>query len=290
MTRIVCSLATASLALLLAGCKTGGTDPTAAELRANDEPGPSKVEPERPPLVTVELALVDDAARERLAARLGPGSSLAGAEALVAVRHQIEPGWHIYWKNPGETGLRTRLTVEAEHAEAGETLYPAPERFASEGGQQSYGWGETAVLFVPLSELGEGAQIELRSNYLACAQSCIPGESEVGARVAELAQASDAATVEMLARVPEPANARVASSWIDGALHLRPSAEDLQLTELFPYATETAILGNQDRTGDDLVLHYRFTGAPPAGAQGVLRATLAGQTRWLELAVPWPPA
>ncbi|KIG16457.1 Cytochrome c-type biogenesis protein DsbD, protein-disulfide reductase [Enhygromyxa salina] len=286
-------LVPALLAASLAACTT--QTPTNAELPAEAAPAAgsgvgSKVG-EKAPLVRVELALVDPAARARLATRLaaesGPEGPLANADALVAVRHEIEPGWHIYWQNPGESGLRTKLAITATHASAGAVLYPAPERFTSEGGQVTYGWSHEAVLFVPLTKLEAGASLELTSSYLACAQSCIPGSTTLTAKLDELPIASDPTTLAMLERVPEPAGERVAAAWADGKLTVTPRGE-LELAELFPLSTDTALLGKQVAAADALELHYRFTGSPPDGAQGVLRATLAGEPRWLELDVAWP--
>ena len=37
----------------------------------------------------------------------------ADAPALVGIRLTIEPGWHIYWKNPGDSGMATRVQWKA---------------------------------------------------------------------------------------------------------------------------------------------------------------------------------
>jgi DsbC/DsbD-like thiol-disulfide interchange protein len=33
-----------------------------------------------------------------------------GSTAIVAVRQDIKPGWHTYWRNPGDSGGATELT------------------------------------------------------------------------------------------------------------------------------------------------------------------------------------
>lgn len=278
---------TASLlaVLVLASCTTGEATRGSGHVEA--QPAPAAAEPERPPLVTVELSLVDDAAREQLATRLGPDSPVQ-AGALLAVHHHIADGWHIYWRNPGESGLRTRVDISATGARAGELLYPAPEQFES-AGQVTYGWGHDVVLFIPLADISDDATLALTSSYLACAESCIPGETKLEVRVANLQLRNDAIVRDMLARVPEPAGARVSGSWVDGALQLRPTIDGLRLDACFPYLHDTALLGHQSPRDGGLELHYRFTGAPPTdAAQGVLRVDLDGQPRWLELAVAWP--
>jgi DsbC/DsbD-like thiol-disulfide interchange protein len=283
---VLCAPRLAALALAaLAWACTREPSPVEAKPQTA-APAPA---PERPALVDVELRLVGDEARAELAARLGPDNPIAGADALLAVHHRIEDGWHIYWQNPGDSGLRTRIEVDARQLQAGEVLYPAPDRFESVG-QVTYGWGHEAVLFVPLFDRRDGAALELRSNYLACAESCIPGDAQVSATLDELPidEAREGVTAQMLARVPEPAGDRIAGGWLDGALKIVAQADGLELAELYPYATKFALLGKQAHEDGALVLHYRFTQTPEDGAQGILRATLDGQPRWLELDVPWP--
>jgi DsbC/DsbD-like thiol-disulfide interchange protein len=269
----------ASLTLALIACTR---EPTSSDSHREPEP-----KPERGPLVTVELALVDDAAHGRLAARLGPDSAVAQADALLAVHLHIEDGWHIYWQNPGESGLRTQLDVKATNASVGEVLFPGPDRFVA-AGATTYGWDHDAVLFVPLDELGDGVEVRVNSQWLACAESCIPGEAQNIATIAGLPRRDDAVTQAMLERIPEPAGERILATWQDGALRLKPTSEGLQLTELFPYASETALLGRQVPDAGGLELHYRFTGTPPDAPQGVLLADVNGTKRFLELAAAWP--
>jgi DsbC/DsbD-like thiol-disulfide interchange protein len=267
------------VALLLA-CTA--REPTYSDSHREPEP-----KPDRGPLVTLELSLVDEAARAALATRLGPSSAVAQADVLLAVHHHIADGWHIYWKNPGESGLRTKLDVTADNASAGDVLFPAPDRFVA-AGAVTYGWGHEAVLFVPLDDLGDGVRVSVHSQWLACAESCIPGEATLASTIAELTRRDDPVTRAMLTRVPEPAAGRITTTWQDGALRVQPASEGWKLTEFYPYASETALLGRQIPADAGIELHYRFTAPPVDPAQGVLFADDNGTPRWLELAVAWP--
>ena len=47
----------------------------------------------------------------------------------VAVRLAPDPGWHSYWRNPGDTGLPTRITWHLpQGGHAGPIEWPAPVR------------------------------------------------------------------------------------------------------------------------------------------------------------------
>ncbi|MFO7567369.1 MAG: protein-disulfide reductase DsbD family protein [Enhygromyxa sp.] len=270
---------------LLSACTGRERDPAATEPKPVVESQPKAPEA---PLVTVELGLVGDELREALAARLGPDSPLVGAEALLAVHHRIAAPWHIYWKNPGDSGLRTRLSLELVGGESGPALYPGPNRFVAAGGQVSYGWERDAVLFVPLSQLGEDARVELRSDWLACHESCIPGHSKVEAVIASLERREDEITRAMIDRVPAPTGERLRASWSDRRLRVEPS-DGGRVIEFFPYAHDQASLAASEQSDAVLELDYRLTGSPPAEqGQGVLTLELGGETHWLELAVPWP--
>jgi thiol:disulfide interchange protein DsbD len=50
-----------------------------------------------------------------------------GETATVALRLAIEPGWHTYWRNPGESGLPTTLEWRLPPGyAAGSIAWPAP--------------------------------------------------------------------------------------------------------------------------------------------------------------------
>lgn len=268
-----------------AGCKTQGADAPAkaddrAEQRADEAPKPAHV--------TLEIGLVDEAQRRALAERLGPESGAARAAALLALRHRIREHWHIYWRNPGETGLATRIELDGKPAEV---LYPAPSRFVADGGQISYGWEDGAVLFLPLAELDDDATITVRSRWLACRESCIPGDSEASATRAELPRLASDELQAMVERVPEPAGDRVEGRWAGDTLIL--TSELGELGEFFPYAGEALVFTGTAASDDGLELRYRRldSGDLPPG-QGVIewRADDGQAHAWLELSLPWSPS
>lgn len=246
-------------------------------------------EPERPPLVTIELGLVGEQTRALLSERHGPDSPLARADELLFVHHHIAAPWHIYWQNPGESGLRTKLSLDVTGAEVGPVVYPAPERFTAMGGQVSYGWEREAVLFVPLTNVTDATVVKVRSDWLACHESCIPGHSEATGELSTLTANDDPIVRDMIARIPEPARDRLRTSWTGTKLRVESTVADAKLLEFFPYASDKAIVIDTALAEDALEVTYRFDGSPPAElGQGVITFGSAGDTRWLELATSWP--
>lgn len=125
----------------------------------------------------------------------------------LAVRFKLEPHWHIYWKNPGASGLATTIDwTLPEGVEAGEIQWPAPERIPL-GGLMNYGYEEEAVFIVTMQaseSLEPGAELMIQADlfWLICKEACLPGEAqlEIGLPVSTEADVSEASEVFSSAR------------------------------------------------------------------------------------------
>src|SRR5271168_439117 len=55
-------------------------------------------------------------------------SLVPGQPLHLALRQEIQPGWHTYWSNPGDSGLPTTIdwTLPREF-KAGPIMWPTPE-------------------------------------------------------------------------------------------------------------------------------------------------------------------
>lgn len=92
------------------------------------------------------------------------------------IRHV--PGWHTYWKNPGDSGLATTLTWKLPAGTtAGPILWPTPQQFPV-GPLMNYGYaGEVLLptrLILPTNYRGASLAIQMRANWLVCRELCIP--------------------------------------------------------------------------------------------------------------------
>ena len=139
----------------------------------------------------------------------------------LAVRFDLEEHWHIYWKNPGASGLSTTIDwVLPESIEAGEVQWPAPERIQL-GGLVNYGYEEEAVFIVTLQapeDLKLGSDLAITANlfWLICKETCLPGEAalDLVLPVASKAEPSAEATAFAEARNRQ---ARAAHPWVTTA-------------------------------------------------------------------------
>lgn len=106
-----------------------------------------------------------------------------GRPLLVGVRLEMEKGWHTYWKNPGDSGLATRVRWQLpEGFAAGEIQWPRPLRFST-GPLVSYGYEHDVLLLVevrvPAQVPGREVRLAARVDWLECLEACIPGKAEL---------------------------------------------------------------------------------------------------------------
>jgi thiol:disulfide interchange protein DsbD len=126
-----------------------------------------------------------------------------GDTILVGVDLKMEPGWHTYWKNPGDAGMATEIKWQLPPGiSAGEIQWPLPEKLPP-AEVTTYGYTNEVVLLVPFtlaSNLPAGP-VDLKANvsWLECKDSCIPAKADVQATLnvgGETKTSADAATIE----------------------------------------------------------------------------------------------
>ena len=138
--------------------------------------------------VLVETAAAqstDDPSPHSEAALLSEARTIApGKPFTVALRLQMEEGWHSYWKNPGDSGEPTSIDWALPAGfEAGTIQWPYPDRIPY-GPMTSYGYSDEVVLPVtirPPDTLSTGRTVSLggQASWLICAEICLPAEAEI---------------------------------------------------------------------------------------------------------------
>lgn len=108
-----------------------------------------------------------------------------GQEFQLALRMKMDPHWHIYWINPGDTGLVPEIEWSLpEGFEVGPLEFPVPHRIPTPP-LMSYGYeGEVFILAkakAPESlQEGETIRINGHASWLVCEEACIPGDAKLG--------------------------------------------------------------------------------------------------------------
>ncbi|XOV88899.1 MAG: protein-disulfide reductase DsbD family protein [Pseudomonadota bacterium] len=101
-----------------------------------------------------------------------------GQPFWVALRQVIRPGWHTYWRNPGDSGAPTTLNWSLpEGFSAGDIQWPRPERIAY-GPLMNFGYHDEVVFPVQITPPStiEATEVLLSAEgqWLVCADICIP--------------------------------------------------------------------------------------------------------------------
>jgi thiol:disulfide interchange protein DsbD len=145
-----------------------------------------------------------------------------GASNDAGLYFKLEPGWHIYWKNPGDAGLPPHIQwTMPKGITAGSMRFPAPKRLPL-GPLMDFGY-ENEVLF-PFNLVADktikAGSVVLHANvdWLVCRASCIPGKADLETTIrifpeepmVAITSPSDSALYKRLSElVPKPLPATV---------------------------------------------------------------------------------
>jgi DsbC/DsbD-like thiol-disulfide interchange protein len=142
------------------------------------------------------------------AVRLLAGSR-SGTVLLGGVAIQLQPGWHTYWRTPGDSGVPPRFDFsKSDNVEAVTVLWPAPRKFDDGAGGTSLGYIKQIVLPLRIVAKNADRPVTLRAsiNYAVCEKLCIPVDASAELAFASVASTEDGTLSEALNAVPKPAN------------------------------------------------------------------------------------
>jgi thiol:disulfide interchange protein DsbD len=169
---------------------------------------------------------------------------VAGKPLQTAIRMIHDPGWHSYWINPGEAGMKTSVTWKLPPGWQTRGLgYPVPSRFMTSD-LAGFGYEGTVLLPVtvtPPPDFSGKARLTAVVSWLACGQEgCVPGVVEIHLDLAEGSPKPTADSQEILAahlKLPRPAGNSARLAVVEKGKSLVISintALDLEGREFFP--------------------------------------------------------
>ena len=114
------------------------------------------------------------------ASTIKPGEPFA-----VGVLLKIKPGWHVYWTNPGDAGLPTRVQwILPPGYTASELRFPVPEHLDQPGGIVCFGYTDEVMLTSTITPPSQSSasdstavDITAKVNWLCCSENCVPGKT-----------------------------------------------------------------------------------------------------------------
>ena len=217
---------------------------------------------------------------------VAPGSTFRGALTLL-----IDDQWHVYWKNPGDSGLPPELIWdEATNVQTGEFFWPAPHPQPLEG-LMNYGYSDKLVLpfeiQVPEDASGE-VLLTGMAQYLICMDICIPEEAQVflSVPVADKSVPNNATRADFAwaeQRVPTPLDGRAVidrssgNEWVlsveSDALNAALSA-DIEYVRFFPEDHQILHAPEQGLRKGEAGLALTLQEAEGLGGDGALAGVL----------------
>ncbi len=216
--------------------------------------------PEVPDSAVGSAAIHDGEARVTARLLVESEQVQSGRAVRAGVHFEVARGWHVYWRNPGDSALPTRISWQIEQdpeARIGEIAWPAPKVFHEIGtGFTTFGYSNEVLLAQTLelrAQIDGPIDVVADVRFLVCEEICIPGRVSLQRSLLLGAEpeADPAVTKlfdEYAARVPLPA-----------------AAHDLEIETLY---SQTAV-----RPGDSFVLGIVAAGCK--GDEGCNAAELA---------------
>lgn len=215
------------------------------------------------------------------AAAQGAGGQRGGAaarELRLGLHLRLAPGWHVYWRHPGDAGLPPEVVLSADTPLGSpRLLFPAPERYELRGGLVANGY-DGAVVYPLRVELPAGAappaRLTASVDYLACEDECIPFHDDLAIDVGTTTREEATLLEQWEARVPLPVAARpglvASAAWRGSATggELVIGLAGASARDVFVAPVEGVVVGNPRRE----------EGAPGSGAPTRVVVPLEPQT------------
>ncbi|HEY6292013.1 MAG TPA: protein-disulfide reductase DsbD domain-containing protein [Terriglobia bacterium] len=170
-----------------------------------------------------------------------------GQTLNLGLLFEIEPHWHIYWINPGDSGEPPRVKWALPPGfRAGDLEWPAPARLAS-GPLTDYGYQGRVLLMSPVRVPHQLSALEVmisvQVQWLVCSDICIPAKASISLELpvghAAPSPPEDQAALFRAAREslprPLPPGWRVSADDLGGAFRIRlVTGAKIQRVSFFP--------------------------------------------------------
>lgn len=165
-----------------------------------------------------------------------------GAKIQAGLHIQLEPHWHVYWKNPGDAGLPIRLQWNLPAGFKADSLgWPTPHRILVDP-MMSYGYENVVTLpftlHVPEKTAEGKVTLAAHAKWLVCKEICLPEEAHVRLDMQWLAPGKLAAPVHADRQALAKAHAALPLAQAPGkvAVEVMPAEVKLRFESPKPWA------------------------------------------------------
>ncbi len=178
-----------------------------------------------------------------------------GSEFWIGIQFQLEPGWHTYWTNPGDSGEPVKIEWSLPAGwSAGPIVWPAPHRMTNPAGVD-FGYDNQVTLLTkmkvgPQAKTGVGNYVLANARWLVCKEMCVSqkGTPRTMVRVDNSVTADpngkpviDEVLAKLPKAVPTTWKANVLSNPAQWLLNFRPG---FKVNEAFFFPAEPQVIEN----------------------------------------------
>lgn len=184
---------------------------------------------------------------------------IPGKPFTVGLLLRIAPGWHTYWKFPGDAGLPTEIKWNLPPGwKAGDIQWPIPLKLNEPGDVQIYGYHDEVLLLQEITPPSSSAQGPIKlsadASWLVCEKICIPGGAKLEKDL-PIANAVSAANEEIFSKYrrslpqPWPGNNVASAKWTRNGAELQLGVSSAALAnypiaEFYPLPQGTLVVGH----------------------------------------------
>lgn len=213
----------------------------------------------------------------------------APVRTTIGIHFRIDPEWHIYWKNAGDSGAAPKFAFVSKDAAVGPVQWPFPHRMPL-GDLTNFGYEKEVAFPLTVDPTGENLRLEVKLEWLVCKVECLPGfgtlslERPVGPGPAEWRPGHQALLRRFVEKVPaaeasSPYQIARAETMTGDQLKLNIEGASLATPplEIFPTDGDFLLPSAPERQGDDFLFRERGGRDKPASTGFVL---VAGEKSW----------
>lgn len=226
-----------------------------------------------------------------------------GRETQIGLVFDIEPEWHIYWRNQGDSGAPTSFKFKTPSGVTiGEAQWPTPMRHVELGDLVDFTYENRVMLIFPLrvdasAAVGSSVTISVDAAWMVCRELCVGGE---GSATITLPVAADGGGTnesklfeEFRARVPRAMEGSgVSAAWSERTLVIE--APGASAITWFPYEYDIVsegpvnVLRDTAGSGATLRVEYGSTVGNVKMIRGVAEVRRAEGVKCVLIEVPPP--
>ena len=154
----------------------------------------------------------------------------------AGIEFAMDPGWHTYWRFPGEAGIPPMVDFSASgNVKQTEVLYPVPSRY-SDGFSSSIVYHDAVVLPVLITpeDATQPTDVSLSLFFGVCKDICVPGDALLS-----------------LSLLPDGRPDTLSAKLIDRDMALVPGKPEPGGPQVLDVASET------DDAGHRLIIHVK---------------------------------